>query len=128
MTISYAQLPRYLDKIRFPVEVYRDKSTEIDAICTREDLEALIGGKYAYAYGTPSKVKQIFTIRPLQDVLDEMRRGQLSIVAERERAPMDLLMRMVFSRKFTYRERIDVFRNGGLSVCFIHQHRGVRLR
>lgn len=118
---------------RFPREAYNpldlrrlDDSLRLSAV-PFDEFNNLVRARVVEGVGTYNRIRylrQMYDDATADDMIFEKIRDT---VREREGSRLDNLLKMVASRKTTYKERIDVKHPDGLRVSVIYQHKGLRL-
>lgn len=91
------------------------------------EINSLIDFGYIHGVGSRKRIRFLRLDIPLDELEEKRQRHYREFAHERPHNSLDFLSLMMSSRKFTYRERIDVWRDDNMHACFIHQHKGMRL-
>jgi hypothetical protein len=84
-------------------------------------MEAICG------IGSRSRIRHLRLTCPVWEIDERQADMERTAKARIKLAPLEDLMKMVASRKTTYRERIDLLMPDGAKAVMIYQHKGMRL-
>ena len=125
MTIPFRLIPEYIDRLGivsiqlFSVDWVPIRVVSRDEALRLAELEAVCG------IGTPTRLHKLQLIVPESEIDRRAAERARAVRAERPLAPLELLRRMCSDRKFVYRQRLTVVRNGDTKAVWIWQHKPV---